>query len=144
MATHEQLAIAEELLRPAYGHGLVVDDTLQFDGPTQPTMAELETAIATASAHILSRRVYAEFARRIAAVIGRRRASVDSWLVELNTKRMDGGQLSAEEQQDRALILAFYAWEGLMIETRETLIAGGSAAWPPPPAGLTPEWLKGF
>lgn len=110
--------------------------------------------------------IRAEFARRIDAAFDGRRPSILSYAISLNGRVLIGlasGQtitqsLTAEEQADVALIWELDAWEGLMIERREALIAAAAgrsgasadaayaddAHWPAAPAGLTPVWLKGF
>ncbi|MEQ1711715.1 MAG: hypothetical protein ABL908_09970 [Hyphomicrobium sp.] len=103
-------------------------------------------------------RIRAEAARRIIAALGGKRSSILSYAVKLNglvSIGLSQGQgiaqsLDAEQQADVALIWAIDDWETAMIGVREALIAASDptftndAHWPPPPAGLTLEWLTEF
>ncbi len=124
----------------------------QHEGATEylpddhPDLASLATPRGAALADAIRR----EFRRRIIAVVGDARNSMNSYLGALNAKLIDGAALSATEAADRALLRAVDAWESGMVDRREALIRRAAstfaddANWLPPPDGVTADWIAGF
>lgn len=106
----------------------------------------------------LAPRIREECTRRVSAALDNKRDSLNSYVGRLNglvaigrTKRKSVEQaLTAEQFADLQLLWEIDDWEGRMIDAREALITrvdisyADDGHWPPPPAGLTATWLKGF
>lgn len=140
-------------------------DRISYDGAALVVPNDLAARVqaidpdaASGQAMRLAPLIAAEHARRIAQTFAGKRNSILSYAIKLNglvavgrdQGRSIGETLSAEQQADVQLIWSLDDWETATIATREVLIAAADegyaddAHWPPPPAGLTPEWLAAF
>jgi hypothetical protein len=67
---------------------------------------------------------------------------------EINRRLAMGDTLTEAEAADSALFSEIDCWEADCIAVREAAVAAqtpiSDIIWPPPPAGLTADWLKGF
>ncbi len=105
--------------------------------------------VRTAS-EVVAPRIGAECDRRIAAALAGKSDSMQREATHLLRLHATGAPLTAEQQADAALLSDINAWETEMIAVREALILAADPTyrddthWPPPPSGLTAEWLSGY